>query len=146
MWKLIGTLEFCFVLLFPLFLSQEVLESMLSKKNLVKDQFLASKMNPQMCAWAGWGVSILSWICLSNSSDTGTSQYRSCFYTTDCRVWKQQQSRWASCRCSFLQAAVMTSSFLRFDLFVVDRVKRWQPQLQNPNALGWMKEELWPGT
>jgi len=27
---------------------QEVLESMLSKKNLVKDQFLASKMNPQM--------------------------------------------------------------------------------------------------
>ncbi|CAE7440985.1 LARP4B [Symbiodinium natans] len=34
---------------------QDALESILSKKNLVRDQFLASKMNPQMCA-AGRGV------------------------------------------------------------------------------------------
>ena len=32
------------------FTGQDALESMLSKKSLVKDQFLASKMNPQMCA------------------------------------------------------------------------------------------------
>lgn len=29
---------------------KDALEAMLSKKSLVKDQFLASKMNPQMCA------------------------------------------------------------------------------------------------
>ena len=63
--------------------NKEALESILAKKNLAKEQFLVSKMNPQMCRA----------LALRDAQPEGISLSLFCFCMSDCGVCKRRKSR-----------------------------------------------------